>query len=274
MTNKLNYFSVEGATYGYRVTGEGEPLILLHGFTGSMLTWKYMVKQWRHQFQIITIDLPGHGKTHIKNPKSMKDFCDDLIKLFDYLKIKSAHIVGYSMGGRIALSFYNYYPEAVASLVLESASPGLKTDDERQDRIKKDAKVAEKIKTDFTEFVNFWESIPLFTSHEHLSDEAKRDLRDERLMQTPQGLIDSLTHMGTGVQPSWWKSLVEITVPVLLITGVLDDKFVKINTEMAKMIPKNRLEVISDSGHTPHIEQREMFDKLVITFINEIKNIS
>lgn len=271
MKTKLNYFSVDDATYAYRVQGTGEPLILLHGFTGSMMTWKHFADEWKHSFNVITIDLPGHGKTYTKQPKSMKSFSDDLMMLFKHLKIEKAHMIGYSMGGRTALSFYSYYPDAVCSLTLVSASPGLKTEAERLKRIKKDEKLADKIGEDLTQFVNFWESIPIFTSHDRLCKKTKKELRDERLMQSPRGLIDSLTYMGTGVQPSWWKQLNQIDIPVLLIVGELDDKFVKINTEMKKMIPNSEFNVISQSGHTPHIEQREKFDKMVMMFIKNLK---
>lgn len=271
MTNKLDYFAVHDATYAYRVSGEGEPIVLLHGFTGSMQTWHYFVKKWRDRFQVITIDLPGHGKTYTKQPKSMQSFSDDLMKLLANLNINKAHILGYSMGGRTALSFYHYYPEAVQSLTLESATPGLKTEKERHERIKQDEKVVTRISEDLTKFVNFWESIPLFDSHKQLPESVKKDLRDERLMQSPHGLIESLQYMGTGIQPSWWSELNKITVPMLLITGELDDKFVKLNKEMNKLISNSELNVITNSGHTPHIEQQEKFDKIVMTFIEKLK---
>lgn len=272
MSNKLNYFSIDDATYAYRVSGEGEPLVLLHGFTGSMMTWKNFVSKWKNNFQIITIDLPGHGKTYTKKPKSMKSFSDDLMKLLNHLSIEKAHIIGYSMGGRTALSFYHYYPEAVSSLTLASASPGLKTESERKKRIENDMKLANKIKEGLTQFVNFWESIPLFSSHNRLSDKVKKELRDERLMQSPQGLIDSLLHMGTGVQQSWWNDLNKINIPVHLIVGELDHKFVNINNEMNDMILNSKFTIINQAGHTPHIEQPEKFDKIVMTFIKNIKN--
>lgn len=267
MANKLDYFVVDDATYAYRVAGEGVPIVLLHGFTGSMLTWQYFVEKWRNYFQVITIDLPGHGKTNTKQPKTMETFSTDLMKLLTKLNIDQAHFLGYSMGGRTALSFYHYYPEAVLSLTLTSASPGLKTNQERFERIEQDKKIAGRIRADLTKFVNFWESIPLFESHNYLPEKIKKDLRNERLMQSPKGLIDSLTHMGTGVQPSWWSQLKEINVPVLLITGEIDEKFVKLNKEMNQLIPNSKHNVIAQSGHTPHIEQKEAFHKRVITFI-------
>lgn len=271
MTNKLNYFSIDDATYAYRVAGKGDPIVLLHGFTGSMLSWKILVDKWKTNYQVITIDLPGHGKTYSKTPKTMKTFSDDLYKLLQHLNIEKAHLVGYSMGGRVALSFYNYYPDAVQSLILESSSPGLQTEDEREKRIKQDEQIIKQIRENLTCFVNFWEAIPLFATHIHLAESVKREMRDERLMQSPKGLIDSLTYMGIGVQPSWWGQLKHINVPTLLIVGEHDEKFININKLMKKQINNSEISIISNSGHTPHIEEPEKFDKIVLTHMNHLK---
>lgn len=267
MSNKLNYFKTNDATYAYRVSGQGDPLVLLHGFTGSMFTWDYFIEKWRDHYQIITVDLPGHGRTNIKKLKTMQLFSEDLDALLQSLNIAGAHFLGYSMGGRTALSFYYYKPKRVLSLILESASPGLKTEQERDERIKQDEKIMEKITGNLTDFVNLWESLPLFASHKQLPESVKQDLRAERLMQSPNGLIQSLQGMGTGHQPSWWDRLKEITVPVLLITGELDEKFVKLNEGMKQAIPNSKHEIILNSGHTPHLENKEAFQQSVFTFI-------
>src|SRR5699024_6113442 len=180
--------------------------------------------------QVITLDLPGHGKTHAREPKMMKSFSRDFNELLSHLNIEKAHLVGYSMGGRTALSFAQYYPEKVKSLVIESASPGLKTEEERQSRIENDEKLIKRLKDGgLMKFVSFWESIPLFESQKKLPKEIQKTIREERLMQTPKGLIDSLTYMGTGRQPSWWTSLDQLDMPVLLIVGEHDEKFIHIN---------------------------------------------
>src|SRR5699024_1224054 len=138
------------------------------------------------------------------------------------------------------------------SLTLESASPGLKTEEERLQRIKQDETLALEIKEDLASFVRFWESIPLFASHEYLQDDIKKDLREERLMQTPKGLIDSLKGMGTGTQISLWNDLSRLDLPVHLVVGEWDEKFLKINKEMADQIKNVHLTIIKHSGHTPH----------------------
>lgn len=261
-------FTVGDATYHYKITGEGRPVVLLHGFTGSHHSWSSFISEWQDEFQLITIDLPGHGKTTTNTPRTMEACCHDLQQLFDNLELTTVHLVGYSMGGRVALSFAMLFPQYISTLILESSSPGLRSKDEQRQRVKNDEKLAQQIETDGLEaFVNFWESIPLFVSQRKLGEDLQHSIRTERLSQTEKGLTDSLRHMGTGSQPSWWDKLAGLNKPVLLIVGELDEKFVKINKEMEKSLSKAELEIVENAGHAIHVEEPKKFGKLLIAFI-------
>lgn len=265
-----NYFHVHDAIYAYKVYGQGEPVVLLHGFTGSSMTWNDFIFDWSKKFQVITIDLPGHGRSTSESPRTMESFCDDLAKLLKRLKIKKCHIVGYSMGGRAALSFARYYPDYVKTLILESASPGLRTEKERSARIKSDRLLAERIMTNGIEdFVCFWENIPLFHSQKKLPKEVQAVIRKERLSHTEKGLANSLIFMGTGAQPSWWDALSLIKMPVLLIAGNEDTKFVELNKEMKLHLPNAQLTIVKNASHVVHVEQVEKFAKIVMEYIEK-----
>lgn len=262
------YFTIDETAYWYEVKGEGVPVVMLHGFTGSGSTWNPFIKAWKDNLQIITIDLPGHGKTKSASPKSMEQCCQDLKSLFDSMKLKRFHLVGYSMGGRTALSFAMLFPERVQSLILESASPGLSTEEERAERMEKDEKLAKRIEASgLTAFIDFWEDIPLFQSQKSLPLEMQQTVRAERLSQSEQGLIQSLVYMGTGSQPSYWDHLEHFEKPVLLLTGVYDNKFIKINKTMESRFPNSKLEMIEQAGHAIHVEQPRIFGKIVNGFI-------
>ena len=261
-------FFVGDAIYHYEITGEGKPIVLLHGFTGSHDTWLPFISEWKDDFKLITIDLPGHGKTITDTPRTMEACCHDLRQLFDDLELTSFHLVGYSMGGRVALSFAMLFPRYISSLILESSSPGLRSRDEQRQRIKNDEKLAQKLETDGLEaFVDFWESIPLFASQRMLEEHQQQSIRAERLSQTERGLSDSLRYMGTGRQPSWWGKLAELRIPVLLIVGELDEKFININQEMERLFPTVELTIVENVGHAIHVEEPEKFGKLIIAFI-------
>lgn len=262
------YFSIRDASYWYERTGQGPAIVLLHGFTGSTKTWDYFVDQYQDDFEIIVVDLPGHGKTNTGTPRSMEACSKDLRQLLLHLGLTSVHLVGYSMGGRTALTLAMLYPDYVASLILESASPGLESAQERRDRMAHDEQLAQTIERDGLEaFVNFWEAIPLFQTQKKLPVDVRQAIRAERLSQIESGLAQSLRSMGTGIQPSWWEQLQALTIPVLLVVGELDKKFVNINKKLENRMPTGYLVIVENAGHAIHVEESDFFGKLVSEFI-------
>lgn len=259
---------IRDSSYWYEVYGEGEALVLLHGFTGSTQTWKHFVQAYETSFKIIVIDLPGHGKTNSPSPISMERCCADIRYLLTELDIRSCHLIGYSMGGRTALSFSILYPDMVKSLVLESASPGLELEKDRSSRVKNDERLAQKLEHEGLEsFINYWQRIPLFETQQRLSSDVQLTIREERLSQSVEGLAMSLRSMGTGRQPSWWSSLSSLNKRVMLIVGEQDTKFVSINQKMNKALPNSQLTIVKQAGHAIHVEQPEFFGKIVEMFI-------
>jgi len=270
MTVHVKKYSIEGTAYHYRSQGEGEALVFLHGFTGSSQTWEPFVDTWKESYHVITIDLPGHGLTKGNADLSMQEVCRHLAILFNYLNIETCHLIGYSMGGRTALSFAMWYPEYITSLILESASPGLRTEAERIDRVKKDHQLASRIRQEgMKSFVDYWETIPLFDTQKKLPLSIRQNIRKERLQQTEEGLATSLTSIGTGSQPSWWNKLTTLAIDVCLIVGEKDIKFVQINEQMHAQITESELHIVPEAGHAVHIEQPTPFHHLVEYFIQK-----
>lgn len=262
----------------YAVTsgGYGEPLVLLHGFTGTSGTWVGQFPAFEPHFEVIAPDLLGHGRTYAPpHPTryTMQYAGKDLIALLDALKLQQVHLLGYSMGGRIALYTAVNYPNRIKSLILESASPGLKTEEERAKRRESDHTLAERIEQEGVEsFVDDWEQLPLWASQvDTLSAEAKTKLREERLSQKPKGLANSLRGMGTGEQPSLWEHLADLDMPTLLIAGERDSKFIQINQEMDTLLPNSTLHIVENAGHTVHLEQPDIFNQTVLDFLQRVK---
>lgn len=244
--------------------GRGQPVLLLHGFTGSASTWEPLAAQWGDTQRCIMPDLLGHGATDAPDDAAryaMPAAAADLSALLSgWVGQTPVHVVGYSMGGRLALYFALHYAEQVRSLVLESASPGLRTESERVTRRASDEMLAARIEREgVPAFVDHWEQIPLFASQARLPLQVRLHERQQRLKNRAVGLANSLRGMGTGAQPSLWELLPTLSVYTLILAGALDDKFVGIAREMAAIMPHAQTQIIADAGHTVHLEQPVVF---------------
>ncbi|MBZ5751599.1 2-succinyl-6-hydroxy-2,4-cyclohexadiene-1-carboxylate synthase [Metabacillus rhizolycopersici] len=261
---------IRGIHYHVDIYSEGEPLILLHGFTGSSLNWKHLLKEFSN-YQLVLIDLIGHGGTDCPEDPSrykMEEVVEDLVCIFDELKIEKANVLGYSMGGRLALSFACIYPDRINKLIVESSSPGLQRADEREKRRQADEKLADEIISGGMErFVDKWESIPLFATQARLPFQQRNVIRQLRLQNSSLGLANSLIGMGTGAQPAWWDVLPNLNVPVLLLCGELDQKFCDIAKSMDQLLSKSVVNEINGTGHAIHVEQPRIFGKIVNEFL-------
>lgn len=271
--------SIQIRELSIHVDMEGEPhlptIVFLHGFTGSTATWREVREQFSGSYRTVAIDLTGHGKTTSpENPVrySMEEQIEDLNKLIEQLSIQSFYLVGYSMGGRIALGYTIKYPERVRALVLESASPGLKEEVEREQRRNADALLAKKIiENGIQSFVEKWENIPLFDSQKSLPEKKREEVRAERLQQSEIGLANSLLGIGTGSQKSYWDTLQKLKKPVYLITGELDAKFVGIAREMENLLEKCRRSIVPDVGHAIHVENPCIFATMIKDYLHQLK---
>jgi len=252
-------------------------IVFLHGFTGSTATWLNVVEMLEGEYKTVAVDLTGHGKTTIPNEPnrySMTEQIADLEALFEKLQLTSFTLVGYSMGGRIALAYTHRYPKRVTSLILESSSPGIKDESERLERQEADHKLSERIRREgIPLFVEFWGNIALFNSQKRLSAEVQSVVREERLSQNVTGLANSLIGIGTGTQPSYWDKLHTVNIPILLITGEIDTKFVNIAQEMMKYLPLAKHRTIKDAGHAIHVEKPTLFATMVKEHVTQVLNL-
>ncbi|MEI7645037.1 MAG: 2-succinyl-6-hydroxy-2,4-cyclohexadiene-1-carboxylate synthase [Chloroflexales bacterium] len=247
-------------------TGTGPPILLLHGFTGSAAEWADLTPRLAPRRQVVAVNLPGHGALSVRTC-SMEHAVADLLATMESLGHTQFDVVGYSLGGRVALHLAIAAPERVRSLILESASPGLADPAERAARAAADNALADQIMAQGVEwFADYWQNIPLFASQASLPAETRAALRARRLRNTPAGLASSLRGMGTGRQESLWQRLGELAMPALLITGALDTKFVAINQQMATLMPNARHVSLPATGHAAHLERPQAFADLVVGY--------
>ena len=172
------------------------------------------------------------------------------------------------MGGRLALYLTIFYPAYFTKVVLESASPGLKTEPERKNRREKDHQLALQLEqTDFEAFLNKWYNLPLFQtlkSHPRFEEMIKR-----RQMNQPHLLAKSLREMGTGEQPLLWEKVKQNKIPLLLVVGEKDAKFRAIANEMVETCPAAQRSIIPGCGHNTHFENTDEFVKCCFGFFRQ-----
>lgn len=211
----------------------------------------------KSEFTPLCLDAPGHGNNS-NGARSLPQCAEEIAA-----SMKTGILVGYSMGARMALHVALLHPELVTQLVLISGTPGLKTDFERATRIENDNELADRIENIGTPaFIDEWLALPIFSG---LSDEINQ--RNDRLRNTPQGLADSLRCAGTGTQEPQWSNLQQLSMPVHLIVGELDEKFTAIAREMKLLISTSELTVVENAGHTVHLENPTTTGQLLDSII-------
>lgn len=256
--------------YTVRIDGVGQPLVLLHGFTGDSTAWDEVTPTLAQSFTVIRIDLLGHGETDAPddpNRYMMYPCSGDVVRVCNALGYEAFGLHGYSMGGRLALYLAEHFPQHVRALSLESASPGLRTPEERAARVESDEALATFILSRGVKaFVDEWENLPLFAGLRGLSADCKAKLREMRVRQHPLGLANSLRGMGTGKQQSIWPRLDHYTGATLILTGAEDAKFCAIGDDMKKSMPSAERVNIPNAGHTVHLEQPEVWLNTICDF--------
>jgi 2-succinyl-6-hydroxy-2,4-cyclohexadiene-1-carboxylate synthase len=254
----------------YERAGSGPPLLLLHGFTGSAAEWERLLPVLVPLREVIAVDLIGHGRSSAPaDPArySMELCVADLLTLLDALSIVQIELLGYSMGGRVALQLAATAPERVSRLILESASPGIEDAAERAARVASDEALAARIESEGVDwFVDHWARMPLFASQAALPATEQAALRERRLRGTARGYANSLRGMGAGRQKSLWACLPELAMPALLVSGELDEKYRAIGERAAALLPNGRHTIVAGAGHAVHLERPEAFAEVVVAW--------
>ncbi|MEO1377066.1 MAG: 2-succinyl-6-hydroxy-2,4-cyclohexadiene-1-carboxylate synthase [Cyanobacteria bacterium J06635_10] len=253
-----------------------KPLIIfLHGFMGNIHEFDEAISLLSNDFNCLNIDLPGHGNTQVLGDDdcyTMAQVANALIQLLDELKVKQCFLVGYSMGGRLGLYLTLHFPQLFNKIVLESASPGLFTEKERLERIKRDGQIARKLarsiqRDDFLKFLENWYHQPIFGN---IKNHPRFEwMLENRLQNNPLELAKSLRFMGTGVQPSLWDKLKDNQVPLLLLVGEKDLKFIDINQKMTQVNDLCQLQVIENAAHNIHLENTVVFVENIRDFFTK-----
>jgi 2-succinyl-6-hydroxy-2,4-cyclohexadiene-1-carboxylate synthase len=241
----------------FTLRGEGERVVLVHGFTQTGRSWDRVADKLAERHELVTVDAPGHGDSG-----SIRADVPAAAALLGAAGGPATY-VGYSMGGRLCLQLAVDRPEMVQRLVLVSATPGIDDAAERAARRQADEELAASIERNgLDRFLDRWLALPLFAT-------LPRDAAglDDRRRNTAEGLASSLRLAGTGTQDPLWDRLGELSMPVLLVAGALDARYVAIGKRMATLLPGSMLEVIADAGHAVHLEYPDAFADVLVRWL-------
>jgi 2-succinyl-6-hydroxy-2,4-cyclohexadiene-1-carboxylate synthase len=199
-----------------------EPIVFLHGFLGTGQDWM-RVCSFLADFPCVAVDLPGHGNAPFREVFELDVDFERFV------------LVGYSMGGRLAMEYAAKHPERVSSLILISAHPGLLSEDEKQKRLANDAEWAKLLlELPIDEFLSRWYDQPLF--HPFKPDLSAMSIRKR---QNPESLAKALVQFSLGKQPRY------DTKDALVLVGESDEKFRKLHPHA---------NIIAGAGHMAHLE--------------------
>ncbi|HVA53763.1 MAG TPA: alpha/beta fold hydrolase [Acidimicrobiales bacterium] len=239
---------------GLQRAGSGPVLVWLHGFTQTKDSGHAFRSILTGTHELLTIDLPGHGQN-----SSITASLDETADLLARTLPKGPFALGgYSMGGRVALHFASRHRERLSSLVLLSATLGIRDDEERAKRRSRDNVLADHVEAIGTRaFLDEWLAQPMFATLPDDPLERKMRSRDAR------GLANSLRHAGTGTQAWLGERVASLTVPTLIVAGANDAKFVGEARLLNDVMDNATTSVVPDAGHAAHLERPEDVAALV-----------
>ncbi len=232
-------------------------LVLLHGFTHTGASWDQVVAALPERYRPVAPDIRGHGSASDVRPVALPGVIADV----SALGFEPFELVGYSMGGRLALHAALALAGRVRRLVLIGASPGIADPGARAQRQAADERLAGEVEQMSIEaFARRWAHTAVLADQPAAVQAA---VHADRLRNTPAGLAEALRGLGTGALPSLWERLEEVNVPVELVVGERDEKFRATAEKMAATLPEARVHVVGGAGHAVHLEAPEAVAEVI-----------
>jgi 2-succinyl-6-hydroxy-2,4-cyclohexadiene-1-carboxylate synthase len=249
-------------------------IFFLHGFTGSNKDWNELIPLINTDFNIIAVDLIGHGNSDSPEEVSFysaESIVEQIHQLILTYTNQPVIISGYSMGGRAALSFASKYPDMIKGLILESTGAGIEDENLKNERAKQDEELTRFIEENtIEEFINYWMNIDLFNSQKSLPKEKLIKIKKSKLKNSKAGLANSMRGFGSGKMPSLFDDIKNIIAKTLLISGEFDTKYTAVSEKLVKIFPDAIHVVIKSAGHNTHLEQPGSFINVINDFLNRL----
>ena len=235
--------------------GQGPRLLALHGFTGSGADFAPLALALVQE--MVAPDLPGHGRSDAPSDAAPYELEPVLQGLADWVG-EDPILLGYSMGGRLALHLTLAHPDRIRALVLVGSTPGIRDPEVRAARRVLDTALAVRIETEGVEwFSAHWASLPIIATQDRIAAPFREQMQQRRAQNRAHGLAHTLRGIGQGVLSPCWDQLQTLRCPVLLLTGDGDPTYRDIAEQMMPQLEQAEHIVIRGAGHCAHLEQPE-----------------
>jgi 3-oxoadipate enol-lactonase len=259
--------TVNGTTIYYEESGQGLPLVLLHGFPLDLRVWSHQRSELSDRFRVITPDLRGFGKSASIAPFTMEALADDVYALLHDLGALPCVIGGLSMGGYVALEFVRKHPSSVRGLLLiDTRAEG----DSPEGKAGRD-KMIELVRSKGTIAVAEQMMPKMLAPHEEQNrPSVVRELRE--IMNACPPLTIEHALMAMRDRRDHRGSLPSIAAPTLILVGEMDAITPPMAAEaMHEAIAGSQLAVIPGAGHMSPMEQPELVNRAIAQFLGSLK---
>ena len=249
-------------------------LVLLHGFTGHPASFQKLLAQLPLTTRALCPVLLGHdGASGAPGDQeglaAATDFTAEVDRIAAQIRaahLGPAHLVGYSLGARVALGLLVRHRELFQRATLLSVHPGLQSAGERQDRVAADERWAALLSEHgLAAFLKQWEQQPLFQTQAQLPAETRAAQDAVRWRHDSRGLAQALRVLGLGRMPDYWPELGRLQLPVQLGVGALDAKFAALADRAQALLPDAEVVRIAGVGHNLLLEAPEAVCALLTT---------
>ena len=260
---------VNGIHIHYKETGQGFPIVLVHGYTGNLRNWAFQLPALSQKHRTVSLDLRGHGLTD--SPSHAEDYslerlADDIYGLLQALGIGECYLCGHSMGGMVAQEFFLAHPEMVRALILVDTTAEQPTGTEIGDGARSVQKALDQgMEAVFEEMLRV---APLVSTLAAVGSAFIEKWREQFLLTSVEGYVYCAQAIH-GRRPLL-DELYRIQVPTLIVCGALDEAFLEASRQMHERIAGSELAIIPGCGHIPIIERPQEFNRIVASFLERV----
>jgi len=265
--------NVNGIDIHYRQTGEGFPVVFVHGYTGNSRNWALTIPALREEFRTISVDLRGHGlsgRLTSEDDYALEVMASDVYELLKALDVSECVLVGHSMGGMVSQLLVLEHPEVVRALVLVDTAAEVPKGLLYEERLKQRQRLIELAREQGMEAV-FEEQMKMTPVHPALLANPRYiDIwREQFLMTSREAYVAGANGMAS--RRSVVADLAKVAVPTLVICGEKDEPFLEPSQQMHEAIKGSKLVVIQGAGHGPQMETPGEFNRVLTEFLAKVR---